>query len=536
MKVRAALIPIAVVAGVTLLVAAAARDPLRQPRRSSPANVTPSLSSAVATVDDYLNQSWTDANITPAEPADDLQILRRLSLALHGTIPSLEEIRQFQTDTQPNKLRRWTRRLLDDPRFADYFAQRLARVYVGVDEGPFIIFRRDRLTDWLSNRLQADHPYDETVRHLIAETGLWTGAPAVNFVTSARIDEDFDENKLAGRTVRAFLGQRIDCAQCHDHPFRDWTQDQFEGLAAHFGQVSLSPFGLEDIPQEYTIQDRETLEDRTVVPSVPFSPTWLPAAGTSRGQLAAWLTHPENRRFRRATVNRVWGLLFGRAYLRPVDDLDDPPSTDAPDLLDLLADDFAAQNYSIKHLIETITATQAFRAASTIDGSDDSSLAAAENKSAVFPLVRLRPEQVIGAILQAASVQTIDRNSHLLVRTIRLIREGDFIREYGDLGSDELQERGGTIPQRLVLMNGDLVRELMESNLFNSVGGTATLAPTDEQCIETAFLICLSRKPTPPESAHFVAQLQDSTDESREQIVEDLFWSLLNTTEFSWNH
>jgi len=535
MKLQNTLAPLLVIALVAMIVASAVRRPAGAKTPSSDATLAKLDRTATAEVDDWLENSWRQAELSPPETADDLTVLRRLSLALHGMVPSLEEIRQFQADDQPHKLERWTARMLDDPRFADYFAERLSKVFVGSEEGQLIIFRRDRLVDWLSEEIREDRPYDNTVRYLIGGKGLWTGQPEVNFLTAARVDEDFDENKLAGRTVRAFLGQRIDCAQCHDHPFGEWTQAQFEGLAAHFGQVGLTPFGVEDKPQDYVVQDRETLEDRTVAPSVPFSPQWLPQTGSRREQLAAWVTHPENRRFRRATVNRVWGLLFGRAWSQPVDDLADPPPLDSPDLLDILGDDFAAHDYSLKYLAATITATKAFRAASTYAGDPDK-LAAAEANWAVFPLVRLRPEQMIGSLLQAASVQTIDRNAHWTIRAIRLIREGDFLREYGDLGDEELSERGGTIPQRLVLMNGSLVRELMEQNIFSSVGRVAAMAPTDRACVETAYLICLTRLPSEEEAEHFLGQLEGTKDKRRGRVVEDIYWTLLNVTEFSWNH
>jgi len=166
----------------------------------------------VGKVDRILAQKWADAGITPANPADDLTVLRRLSQALHGTVPSLEEIRLFESDLQPKRMERWVERLLNDRRFADYFARRLSRVFVGADDGQFLVFRRDRFWAWLTEQLHNNRPYDEVVREMISDRGLWTGVPQVNFITAAVHEKDIDVNKLAGRTVRAFLGQRIDCA------------------------------------------------------------------------------------------------------------------------------------------------------------------------------------------------------------------------------------------------------------------------------------------------------------------------------------
>jgi len=504
-------------------------------------------------VDKLFEQQWEQQKLTPAEPADDLQILRRLSLALHGTIPSLEEIRGFEADTGSNRLHRWTEEMLADNRFADYFAERLARSFVGTDGGQFVVYRRDRFVQWLSDQLKQNQPYDEITQDIISQRGLWTGEPATNFVTATVVEGDVDENKLAGRAVRAFLGQRIDCAQCHDHPFANWKQIQFEGLAAWFGQTRVSAFGIEDketdgeMPVEYEIVDRDTQEKRIVAPNVPFHPEWLPHDGSRRERLAAWITHPDNRRFERATVNRVWGLMFGRPYIAPVDDVPDPGDPQKLDLLDILGKDFREHDYDLRRLVLAIAASKPFRLDSrhSVDRDAETSEERMEVESAlqnltshfaIFQLTRLRPEQVIGAMLQAGSIRTVDRNSHLMVRTIRFFRENAFINEYGDLGEDELDEHAGTIPQALLRMNGDLANEIGAATPFSATGRILAVAKDDETCLETCFLICATRRPTPEQRDYFLGQLRGTTGEKRKEVVEDILWSLFNSEEFSWNH
>jgi hypothetical protein len=532
---RSLIVPIVLGASVVSAVVWAAHNPPLDARRSVPKSAPENAT--VVRVDRYFESRWQQHNLQPAPPADDLQVLRRLALALHGTIPSLEEIRAFQADNQPERLRRWTDRLLADRRFADYFAERLARSYVGTEQGPFIVFRRGRFVEWLSDELADGTPYDEIVREVVSAKGLWTGEPATNFVTSATMEGDIDEYTLTGRASRAFLGQRIDCAQCHDDFFSDWTQKQFRGLAAFFGQARVTIVGLQDKPkQEFTIEGPETKTAMTIAPTVPFHAEWLPDTGTRRERLAAWITHPENRRFERATVNRVWALLFGRPWYpgRAVDDLPDPPSPDEPDLLDVLGADFREHDYDLRHLIRTITASAPFRLASASDQAVQTR-EQLEAEWALFPLTRLRPEQVIGSMLQAASIKTIDRNSNLLVRTIRFFRERDFVNEYGDLGTDELEEQAGTIPQALLRMNGKLSRELIEPNVLSASGRIAGLAGSDLTRIQVCYLVCLTRLPTPAESAWFQKQFAESK-EKRTKLVEDLVWSLFNSPEFSWNH
>jgi Protein of unknown function (DUF1549)/Protein of unknown function (DUF1553) len=562
-KLRPYLMPVSVVVGVVLVVGWTASNS----RVRTSADVPHEVDDVVQRADAHLEQrwratKWKEEPLKPAEPASDLQVLRRLSLALHGTVPALEEIRQFEADDRPGKLRRWTVRMMDDKRFANYFGERLARGFVGTEGGTFILYRRDRFTSWLRSKLRKNRPYDEIVREMIASDGLWTGDPATNFMTAAYNDKKFDVNKLAGRSVRAFLGQRIDCAQCHDHKFNDhWKQHHFQGLAAFFGQSQVSPFGVEDRattrkgePIEYVVEDRKTLKKHAVQPAVPFHPEWLPETGTRRERFAAWITHPENRRFERATVNRVWALLFGRQYTYPVYPVDDLPDPDDPNeltdtkLLDILGSDFRRHNYDLRRLILTMTSTKAFRMSSkhSADVAPESAENEAdvarrmenlENNWAVFPLSRLRPEQVFGSMIQAASVRTIDQNSNLFVRFVKAIRESDFIREYGDPGGDELVERAGTISQALVRMNGKLTRETGKATPFTAAGRIPSVSSTDEHCVETAYLVIFCRRPTPRELEHWMTRLKEAGNgESRASIVEDMYWAMFNQTEFSWNH
>lgn len=532
------MLPIGIVVGVCLLVASAARDPLRRAVPHSSIGPQSDIAATVSAADQILAKRWQVAGVEPAVMAEELTVLRRLSLALLGSIPSLEEIRVFEADAGPDRLSRWTERMLADRRFAEYFAARLSRVYVGADVGQFIVFRRDRFNAWLADQLQQNTPYDQIVREMLTAQGLWTGRPATNFVTAAFADGNLDRNELAGRAVRAFLGQRIDCAQCHNHPFADWKQAQFEGLAACFGQIQVSAIGIEDnLKRTFEVDDPKLQAVREVAPDVPFHPEWFPGEGTSRQRLAAWVTHPENRRFERATVNRVWGLMFGRPWIEPVDDLPNPEEDQATDLLDLLGRDFREHDYDFKRLIRVITALRAFRLSSEHPAWESGEQMDVVDRSwAAFPLTRLRPEQVIGSMIQASSLKTADREAHLLFRTVRMFREIDFVKEYGDLGDNELKDRAGTIPQALLRMNGKLSREMCEPNIANAAGRINALASGTDSCLEMCYLVCLSRRPTPAEVAVLLPMFEDSKNARREAVVEDIYWSLFNAPEFSWNH
>ena len=378
MRWKSVLPAILVAVGLAVLTSVAVTSPVRDlnpPSMSEPS--ASDLAPVAKRVDQLVEAQLRAAKVEPAGLADDLAVLRRLSLALLGTIPSLEEIRRFDADNRPDRLTIWTNAFLADTRYHDYFAERLARAYVGVGgTDNFVQYRRDRFSNWLRQQLRDNVPYDQTVRSLISDDGVWTDKAAVNFVTATFANNAFDPNKLAGRTVRAFLGQRIDCAQCHDHPFAHWKQKEFEGLAACYGQLEFTLVGVVDDPQlTYKVVDDKQPESmgqpamRTIDPGVPFSVDQFPTDGTPRDRLAQWVTHSSNQRFERAIANRIWGLMFGKPYLsdRAVDDLPDPEDSEFKSrtaVLDLLGADFRSHGCDLKRLIQVITATEVFRRSS----------------------------------------------------------------------------------------------------------------------------------------------------------------------------
>ncbi len=494
-------------------------------------------------VNQSFRQQWEQHGLTPADPAPDLQVARRLSLALTGSIPSLEEIRALEAQPAESRTSWWTSRLLNDPRFDDYFAERLARAFVGNNDGPFLVYRRRRFVTWLSGELAENRPYDQLVSELISSDGLWTTQPAINFITAnQKEDIGIDEAALAARISRAFLGVRLDCAECHDHPFEPWKQNQFQALAAFFGRTEQTLTGIREGNDTYETEDRQTGEKRVISPQVPYQPELVPQDRGIRRQLAAWVTHPENKAFARATVNRMWALLLGRPLVTPVDNI--RTQGDVPAALDLLAEDFSSHGHDLRRLVQLIASTQVFQLDSQApvgpEGEplpDREITEAHEEQWAAFPLTRLRPEQVVGGVLQSSVLATIDHESHIVIKLIQAASENDFIKRYGDSGEEELDQHGGTIPQRLIMMNGEQVRDRTDhDNPFVAANRIAMLAPTDERAVETAYLAVLSRRPSSEEMTHFVGRLHETRRNRRNQVLEDLCWDLLNSTEFSWNH
>ncbi len=249
----------------------------------------------------------------------------------------------------------------------------------------------------------------------------------------------------------------------------------FSGSAAFFVEANSSLLGIQDRPQEYEFQFLGHERAEVVPPQVPFAKDLVTQHGTRRQQLAAWVTHPDNRAFSRAVVNRIWALMFGKPLVQPIDDL--PLSGSYPPGLEVLAGDFAQHGFDLRRLIRVVARTRSFRNSSQ---HPQGATSRHETHWAVFPVTRLRPEQVAGSLIQASSLTTIDADSHILVRLVRYNQQKEFINRYGDTGEDEFSDRSGTIPQRLLMMNGDLVAERTKEDLVNnSVTRIAALANDD---------------------------------------------------------
>jgi hypothetical protein len=494
---------------------------------------------AAQAVDADFEKAWAQQQIQPVAKADDLTLMRRLSLALTGSIPSLQELRMLESLQRADVPQWWLSHLLSDRRTSDYLAERLARVYVGIENGQLLIYRRRRLVDWLSDAIQQNRPYDQIARSLIDSNGIWTTNPEVNFVTVTRENNKGpDEIKLAAKVSRAFLGVRIDCVQCHDGKLGStWKQTDFHQLAAFFGQADFSLNGLRDDPKlNYKVRYLGRAEEEKVSPVVPWKPELLPAKGTPRANLASWVTAKENKAFARTLVNRMWALLFNRPLIAPVDDI--PLDGPFPAGTELLADDLIAHGYDLHRLIRVIVSTKVFQMSSQSSDPAHPVTVAAENAWAAFPVTRLRPEQMAGSVIQAASLSTIDAETHVIFRIKRDIDVANFVKRYGDSGEDNFEDAGGTIPQRLLLMNGNMITTNTGNNpLINASTRISMLAPDNATAVEAAYLSIFTRRPTPAESTHFTGLLAASKSRnSRSSAMSDLYWTLMNATEFSWNH
>lgn len=482
-------------------------------------------------IDELLEKSWRENEVQPAEPADDAEFLRRACLDLTGRIPHVSVVREFLDRQQAGDRRQMIDRLLDSPGYVTSFADFWTSVLIPETRAdPQLRLLQPGFEAWVREQLIRDVPYDRMVRELLtAKIRSSDGdprpdepAPDVFF----RVKQ-FKPESIAAATSRVFLGVRLECAQCHNHPFDAWKQDQFWGFAAFFSGLSAD----QSLMQVTDSEDRRRIQipdtDRTIEAAFlnVEKPDWQ-TARTARSVLADWITAPENPWFARMAVNRIWAHFFGRGFVEPVDDFMSSSTPDHPAVLDLLAREFVRHQYDMRFLIRVITATKAWQLSSRSHADHGPPYLFAR-----MPVRGLSPMQVFNSLSVALGTfepftvpgQFVDRPA-----------QAEFYELFRN-ESDGVQERRTTILQALSLMNGPLMSDgtsLESSRTLRAIVDYPLMSA--EKKIETLYLATLSRYPTATERTRMRKHLEASGDEAKG--LADILWVLLNTTEFAFNH
>ena len=497
----------------------------------------------VAAIDRIFRATWKAEEIVPAAPADDTEYLRRLYLDLAGRIPAVSEIRSFTAEQTPDKRRLTVEHLLDSPASVRHFTTMWRNALLPqANSQPQFRALVPGFEAWLWKHFSGGSSYDTIVREIISTDLNLSNGPALASTTSPDafyVVRDVRPENLASGTARAFLGVRLDCAQCHDHPFDDWKQEQFWNLAAFYSGFSrgegdddnpAAMVGLQENKSSRTIRIPSTEQ---VVPAVFLTgarPDWGDeAAQAPREVLADWIVADDNPWFARMAVNRVWAQFFGRGIVDPVDDFSElnPPSH--PQVLDILARDFVASGYDLKRLVRIVTATEVYQLSSR-----QSHASQADPVYFARAVLRgLTPEQLFDSLAEAVGFYQPFRSDNPFVVNTNSPR-AQFLDLFRD-SSESALDRETTILQALAMMNGEFINNA--TSLDDSRTLKAVLdfpAMTDRQRLETLFLAALSRSPTAAEQKRFEEYLDagGATDD-RNAAMSDVFWVLLNSSEFS---
>ena len=494
-----------------------------------------------AAIDRLIALRWESDGVTPTVPSDDAEFMRRVFLDLTGRIPPTAEVRDFLNDTDPAKRRKLVDRLLAGPTYIVHYTNLWrAALLPEADADQQIRFTLPGFEAWLRSRLAENRNYAEIAREVLtlgisqqemqAFAQPNTPTPAAFY----QAKEGKPEN-LASATSRIFLGVRIECAQCHDHPFDDWKQQEFWGYAAFFAEVQPPPMGDQPAPAPPPSKHSLMVPGTEEVVQARFLKGEEPAlddAGSPRKVLAEWITSPENPYFARAAVNRMWAHHFGVGLVDPLDDFgpNNPPSH--PELLDLLAREFVTHDYNFKFMIRAITSSQTYLLSSRrTDASQET-----PRTFARMPVRAMMPEQIFDSLAQAVGYrQPFDPEQPINFNNDQARQE--FLENFKN-ESDAPTERGSTILQALQLMNGTFIAgatDLADSQTLAAVIDAPFLDA--EGKVEALFLTTLTRRPTAEEMAKFKAYVEaGGPKKDQAAALSDVFWALLNSSEFLTNH
>jgi hypothetical protein len=498
-----------------------------------------------ARIDAFLAARWEKEGMQPADPADDATFLRRLSLDVAGRIPAVSDVRRFLADRSADKRDRAIDELLDSPTYARHFANTwldlLAPEAAADFERRFLL---PGLDAWLRKQFTENAPYDRMVRELLtlplgsdprqrqlARIALFRGDGEPSPIGFYVAKEGKPEN-LAASTARLFLGVRLECAQCHDHPTGRWTREQFWGQAAFFAGLRPQRNGDMEPPTEVPDRRELPIPNTERVAQARFldgtEPQWR-FRTSARTTLADWVTRRDNPFFARATVNRLWAHFFGTGLVEPVDDFNDANPPSHPELLDELARQFADHGFDLKFLIRALAHCKAYQLQSTRGPS-------ARRLYECMAVKGLTPPQLYDSFCQATGYR--DPNGTDLRR--RLSHDGSprsqFLAKFGQ--PEKRTEAQTSIPQALALMNSRLVSEATDPDKGDLLGAVASAPFLDTRGrVETLFLATLSRPPRPEEAARLVAYVEKGgAAGDPKKALSDVFWALLNSTEFLFNH
>jgi len=494
-----------------------------------------------AKIDEHIAAKAKANKAVLAPAADDSELVRRLYLDLTGRIPDILAARDFIDNPAADKRHRLIERLLVHDRYPIHWAN-VWRNWLIQDPGDMqVMFLLPGFELWLQAQLKANSRYDRMVRDLLTGAGAAPGVPAGGSPQAFYQALQFKPENVASATSRIFMGVKLECAQCHNHPFAKWKRQQFWEMAAFFsgtnpgvgrgGFGGIAPLGSFTGTGEIKIPGT----DRTVKARFLDGTTPTMRGGDTRVVLLDWMVSKTNPFFARATVNRVWEHLLGTGLVEPVDEESAENQPSHPEVLRLLAAQFAASDYDLKYLIQAITLTQAYQRSSRLAHPSQ-----ADHRLFARMKVRgLTPEQLFDSLALATGQKDEDQPiapaspfGPFNPNTPR----AEFLRRFPN--QDKRTEQQTSILQALYLMNGKIVADAtsLEHNRNLAIIAEAKTVRTSRR-IEQLFLITLNRKPTPSESARLVKYVDGGgpTKDSARALC-DVFWALLNSSEFCVNH
>ncbi len=501
-------------------------------------------------IDERIFANLKEIGVPPSPVCDDPTFLRRISLDIAGRLPTVEETKAFLASRAPDKRDRAIESLLNSPDYADYFANKWTALLKNKRDEAADITANFAFHAWMRDSLLANKPYDEIVRQILAATGAITSNPAVAWYKRVK-----EPNQQLEDVAQLFLGVRMQCAQCHHHPFESWSQQDYYSLSAFFSQVGRKPTtiaGEDLIFHKRGIAQTENKKTRLPVkPAALGSPTLeIPPDEDPRLRLADWMADKSNPFFAKSLVNRYWKHFFKRGLIEPEDDIRDTNPPTNPELLDALAKHFIESGFDLKAVVRVIAQSHTYQLSAT---PNEYNAVDRQNFSHYYPK-RMQAEVLLDAIDQVTGAKSDFADLPAGTRAISLpdnsyTRSSAFLKVFGRPEGASVCEcervQSSSLAQSLHLMNAaDVKAKLTASN-----GRAEQLAKAEIpelKRIRELYLAAFSREPTAHEvriSEGYIAKPRtDARDKlldsqrSQRQAYEDLLWAIINTKEFLYNH
>lgn len=484
-------------------------------------------------VDKHLHEKFRKLRITPSQLCSDEEFLRRVSLDIAGVLPTTEEYQQFVTSSDPEKRPKLVDELLDRKEFVELWVMKWAELLMIRTTQQIAYKPMLRYYNWLQERLANNVPIDQMVQELLGASGGTFGNAATNYYQM-----ETDPLKVSENVAQVFMGMRIQCAQCHNHPFDRWTMDDYYSFSAFFSQIGRKT--AED-PRETIIFNSGSGEVKHAVGGRNMAPKFLggdipDVAGKDRRVvMAQWLTSTDNPYFSTNLVNIVWNHFLGKGIINDVDDVrvSNPPVN--AELLDALATSFTESGYDFKQLVRDICNSRAYQLSTKTNETNESDSRNFSHAS----LRRIRSEILLDAITQVTSTKNKFEGLPLGARAVQIANGNTsnyFLTTFGRATRETVcgceVKVEPNLSQALHLLNGETVAtkiaggKLVETRLAEGV--------EPMQIVEEIYVRCLTRKPTASEAEKIAAAIAAATD--KRLVLEDTFWALLNSREFVFNH
>ncbi len=493
---------------------------------------TPPQEKPVNYIDELVTRKLNDLRILPSGLCSDEHFLRRATIDITGLLPTEEEYAAFMADKSPDKRAKLIDRLLTRKEFSEIWAMKWAELLMIKSSNQVSYKSMFLYSNWLTERISKNVPLNQMVQELLSASGGTFKNPPTNFYQIER-----DTLKTSENVAQIFMGIRLQCAQCHNHPFDRWTMNDYYSFAAFFSQIGRK--GSEDY-RELIVFNSGGGEVTHPVGGRVMPPKFLGGdapntAGKDRRQLLAqWITSPENPFFARSIANRIWAHFFGVGIIEPVDDIrvSNPPTN--PELLEALAKKLIEYNYDFKRVVKDICTSNAYQRSVTRNPSNDED----ERNFAHAGFRRVRAESLLDCICQVTETKEKFQGLPVGARAVQ-IADGNastyFLTTFGRARRETVcaceVSTDPTLSQALNMLNGPAIEGKLRSGVVQKM--MAGNKPP-EQVIDTIYTRCLSRKPSPEELAKLTAVVK--TAPNPQAGLEDVFWAVMNSREFMFNH